>query len=465
MKNFVDKDFILGNDISRKLYHEYCENLPIIDYHCHINPEEIYMDRHFDNITQLWLEGDHYKWRAMRSFGVDEKYITGDASDYDKFIKYAETLENAIGNPLYHWSHLELKKYFGYDGILNSKTADKVWEICKDKLINDNLSVRSIIEKSNVEVICTTDDPTDDLRWHKRLKECNFSTKVFPAWRPDKVINIEKDDYLPYIGKLENVTGINIVSINLLKAALIDRLNYFKNAGCKVSDHGIDFVPYKRCSAIELETIFEKALNKEALSEDDVEKYKTEMIIFLAAQYVKNDWVMQIHYGCDRNNNRLQYDILGPDTGYDSISNNAPSWKIVRMLDCILVNSGLPKTILYSLNPNDNTVIDSIIGSFQGSEAAGKIQHGSAWWFNDNKSGMEAQLISLANLGVLGKFVGMVTDSRSILSYTRHDYFRRILCNLIGSWVENGEYPEDYDALGQIVKCIAYDNAKEYFNL
>ncbi|MCI6019173.1 MAG: glucuronate isomerase [Clostridiales bacterium] len=463
MKKFIDEDFMLESVTAKVLYEKYAAGLPIIDYHCHINPKEIYEDLKYENITQVWLYGDHYKWRVMRASGIEERYITGDADDYEKFCKYAETLECCIGNPLYHWSHMELKKYFGYDGILSSETADKVWHLCNKVLREQPLSVRRIIEESNVEVICTTDDPTDSLIWHQKLKEDNYSVKVLPAWRPDQLVNIEKTAFAEYIKKLGEASGVNITDWYSLKDAIRKRIDYFDEKGCCVSDHGVAYIPYRRCSESELDRTLRNALEGQKISACEIESYKTEVLMFMASEYKKRDWVMQFHYGCDRNNNSRQFKILGPDTGYDCISNYAPSGKIVRFLDDVNLESGLPKTILYSLNPSDNAVIDSIIGSFQNSDAAGKIQHGSAWWFNDNKAGMEQQLISLASMGVLGKFVGMLTDSRSFLSYTRHDYFRRILCSLIGRWVDQGEYPKDDQMFEKIIRGICHDNAETYF--
>ena len=464
MKKFLDEDFMLQGKTAQLLYNKFAKDMPVIDYHCHIDPKDIYEDRCYENITQVWLYGDHYKWRAMRACGIDEKYITGEASDYEKFCKYAEALESAIGNPLYHWSHMELKKYFGFDGVLSRKTADEVLALSSRILRDERLSVRQIISASNVEVICTTDDPADSLIWHQKLKESQYSVKVLPAWRPDKALNIEKADFTEYLHQLEDAAGCRIESVEALKQALLTRMDFFHRQGCSVSDHGLDYVPFMRCDDKELEQIFVKRLLNQPLMASEAEKYKTEMLIFLAEAYRQKDWVLQMHYGCARNNHTLQFNRLGPDTGYDSISNYTPSHKLVGLLDAINCEGGLGKTILYSLNPSDNAVIDSIIGSFQFKGESCNIQHGSAWWFNDHKTGMEAQMTSLANLGVLGKFIGMLTDSRSFLSYTRHDYFRRILCNLIGNWVDNGEFPYDEEILGKIIMGISHDNAKTYFN-
>lgn len=464
MKQFLGEDFMLQGATAQTLYHKFAENMPIIDYHCHIDPREIYEDQHYDNLTQVWLQGDHYKWRAMRSCGIEERYITGDASDYEKFCKYAETLEYAIGNPLYHWSHMELKKYFGFDGVLNRRTADEVWNLSCRVLREEQLSVRQIIARSNVEVICTTDDPADSLIWHQKLKESGYPVKVLPAWRPDKALNIEKEEFAAYLMRLEAAAGRRIQSAGALKQALAERMDYFAAQGCSVSDHGLDYVPFMRCSEKELEQIFSKKMRNQPLTAEETEQYKTEMLLFLAAAYRQRGWVLQLHYGCARNNHTLQFQKLGPDTGYDSISSYTPSDKLVGFLDAVNCQGGLGKTILYSLNPADNAVIDSIIGSFQFQGESCSIQHGSAWWFNDHKAGMEQQLTSLANLGVLGKFIGMLTDSRSFLSYTRHDYFRRILCSLIGGWVDHGEYPYDEETLGRMIRGIAHDNAETYFN-
>lgn len=465
MKNFLTDNFILTNETAKILYRNYAADLPIIDYHCHINPKEIYEDKEYDNITQMWLYGDHYKWRIMRACGVDEKYVTGDASDYEKFVKYAESLEKAIGNPLYHWSHMELKKYFGYEGVLNSRTADCVWNMVNAVIKEKKLSVRKIIDMSHVEVICTTDDPIDNLAYHQKIyDDSSVVQKVLPAWRPDKLINLEKPEFPAYINELSKAAGVEINSMQSLKAAAKKRMEYFAERGCKVSDHGLDYVPYENFTEEEVEAILQKALKGEEVSFKEVEQYKTAMMIFFAQEYRKAGWVMQLHYGCERNINTQMFNQLGPDTGYDCISDYAPSGKITAFLDKVNSLQGLPKTIIYSLNPTDNAVIDTIIGAYMDSDAGGKLQHGSAWWFNDHKQGMEEQLISLASRGVLGQFVGMLTDSRSFLSYTRHDYFRRILCSLIGEWVEKGEYPNDEESLGLIVRGICHDNAATYFN-
>lgn len=464
MKQFMDDNFLLQTEAAQQLYHNYAENMPILDYHCHINPQEIYEDRQFENITQVWLGGDHYKWRFMRSCGVDEKYITGDASDKEKFLKWAEVLGKAIGNPLFHWSHLELKKYFGYNGVLNKKTAEEVWELCNKKLAEPSMTVRNIIKQSNVTLICTTDDPVDSLEWHKKLAEDkSFDVQVLPAWRPDKAMNIEKVTYLDYMAQLEAASGMKIATFADLKKALCNRMDFFASMGCSVSDHALEYVMYAPATDDEIEAIFAKRLAGNGVSREEELKFKTAFMIFVGNEYARRDWVMQLHYGCKRDNNTPMFDRLGPDTGYDCINNYAPSSEMADYLNALNQNGNLPKTIIYSLNPNDNQAIGTILGCFQDSTAVAKIQQGSAWWFNDHKVGMQDQMTSLANLGNLSGFVGMLTDSRSFLSYTRHDYFRRILCNLIGGWVDNGEFPADYDTLEEIVKGICYNNAVAYF--
>ena len=460
----MDKDFLLETETAQKLYHEYAAKMPILDYHCHINPQEIAEDRKFENITQVWLGADHYKWRQMRSNGVEEKYITGDASDCEKFQKWAETLEKAIGNPLYHWSHLELQRYFVYYGSLNGETAEEVWNLCNAKLQEDGMSARNLIRQSNVTLVCTTDDPVDSLEWHEKIAaDESFEVRVLPAWRPDKAMNLEKTDYLEYLKKLEVVSGVKIDSFASLIEALRIRMDYFAEHGCSVSDHGLEYVMYAPASEEEIEAIFAKRLRGEAVSRADELQFKTAYMVALGREYHKKNWVMQLHYGVKRDNNGMIFGKLGPDAGIDCINNYAPSSEMADYLNALAITDELPKTILYSLNPTDNAAIGTIIGCFQSEEARGKIQQGSAWWFNDNKQGMIEQMTSLANLGLLGNFIGMLTDSRSFLSYTRHEYFRRIMCNLIGGWVENGEYPADEKVLGRMVQDISYNNAVRYF--
>lgn len=464
--SFINDDFLLQNETARHLYHTYAEKMPIIDYHCHVPPQEIAEDRHFDNIAQIWLGGDHYKWRLMRSNGVPESEITGDADDKTKFRRFAEMLPRAIGNPMYHWTHLELKRYFGYDGILNEETADEVWQLCNERLKSPEMSVRNIIVGSNVRAIGTTDDPIDDLRWHKRLAEdASYDVAVLPSFRPDRAVNIEKKDFSSYINLLSQASGIAISSVADVKKALSARLDYFCSLGCRATDHGLDYVMYEQASDAEVEEIFDRVMNGGSISQVEVDRYKTAILLHLGREYAKRGLVMQIHYGVIRNANSEMFARIGADTGFDCISTRDSSAGLVRLLDALQKDGGLPKTVLYSLNPQDNEMLGTVIGCFQTSEARGKIQHGVAWWFNDTKSGMEKQLQSFANLSVLGNFIGMLTDSRSFLSYTRHEYFRRILCNMIGGWVENGEYPMDEKQLGRLVQDICYNNANRYFNL
>ena len=467
MKAFMDQNFILETETAQKLYHDFAAKTPIIDYHCHINPKEIAEDRKFENITQVWLGGDHYKWRFMRSCGVEEKYITGDASDYEKFCKWAECVGKAIGNPLFHWSHLELQRYFGYMGHLNKNTADEVWNLCNEKLQDDSMSVRNLIRQSNVKFIGTTDDPIDTLEWHQKIKaDDSFDVVVAPSWRPDKAMNIEKPDFADYLVKLAAAAGMDtIANFEDLKVALANRMDYFNANGCKVSDHALEYVVYVPATEEEIEAILAKRLSGEAVTREEELQFKTAFMIYMGKKCNELDWGMQLHYGCKRDNNKFMYDKMGPDTGFDCINNYAPSAQLADFLNALIATNELPRTVIYSLNPNDNEAIGTILGCFQDSTAVAKIQQGSAWWFNDHKVGMENQMISLANLGNLSGFVGMLTDSRSFLSYTRHEYFRRILCNLVGGWVENGEYPADMEMLEEIIKGISYYNAKNYFKL
>ena len=464
MRAFMDKDFLLETETAKKLFHGYAKNMPIIDYHCHISPKEIAQDIHFDNITQVWLGGDHYKWRLMRSNGVEEYYITGDAPDREKFQKWAESLERAIGNPLYHWSHLELRRYFGYEGALNGETAEEVWQLCNEKLRQPEMSARNLIIQSKVTHLCTTDDPADTLEWHKIIRDDqSFPVQVLPAWRPEAAMKIGSMDFVNDMKRLKNAAGVEINSFRTLKEALKIRLAFFEEMGCRASDHSLDYAMYVPASEEEVEQIFAKALNGEAISYEDGLKYKTAFLLFIGKEYKRLGWAMQLHYGVKRDNNQKLYRSFGPDAGVDCIDNHTPSAQLADLLNALDCEDALPKTILYSLNPIDNAAIGSIIGCFQNGECRAKIQQGSAWWFNDNKQGMIDQMTSLANLGVLGNFIGMLTDSRSFISYPRHEYFRRILCNLIGGWVENGEYPDDEKRLGALVQDICYNNTKKYF--
>lgn len=464
MKAFMDENFLLSTETAQRLFHSYAETMPVLDYHCHISPEEIATDRRFENITQVWLGGDHYKWRFMRSCGVDEAYITGNASDRDKFFKWAEVLGKAIGNPLYHWSHLELQRYFNYHKPLSQNTASEVWELCNKKLAEKDMSARGLIRKSNVTLICTTDDPIDSLCYHKAIAEDqSFSVQVLPAWRPDRSIAIEKPDFAAYMEQLSSVSHIGINSFPALCKALKVRLDFFDSMGCVVSDHGLDYVMYAPATEQQADIILKKRLSGATLSQEEILRFKTMLLLFLGREYARRGWVMQLHYGVKRNNNTRLFQAIGADTGYDCIGDQAPAGELADFLNALECTDELPKTILYSLSPNDNAAIETIMGCFQNSQAVSKLQHGSAWWFNDHRPGMEAHLRSLASLGNLSGFVGMLTDSRSFLSYTRHEYFRRILCEYIGTLVENGEFADDEQILSDLVKDISYRNAVAYF--
>lgn len=477
---FMNKDFLLKSETAKRLYHQYAANMPIIDYHCHIQPKEIYEDRRFENIAQIWLGGkqtaadgtaayfgDHYKWRVMRSAGVSEEYITGEASDYERFKKFAEILPLAIGNPMYHWCHLELKRYFGYEGTLRGDTSEEVWNYCNDKLQNDTgFTVRGLIRRSNVAFIGTTDDPTDDLSWHAKLQADDTAPCVVaPSFRPDKAILANKPGFSSYLQKLADSAQVQISSVSDVILALEKRLDVFVSLGCRASDHGLDYIPFTDCTEQEADAVFAKAMRGESITDAQSDRYQTYILTALGRMYYARDIVMQLHYSCQRNVNHAMFEQLGPDTGFDAIAITNCAQSIGALLSKLSQSGECPKTILYSLNSSDFDSIGTVIGCFQSSEIPGKIQMGSAWWFCDTKDGMEQQMRSLARLSLLGTFVGMLTDSRSFLSYTRHEYFRRILCNMIGEWVENGEYPADYAKLESIVRGVCTGNAKRYFNL
>lgn len=477
MRDFMDKDFLLSTETARHLFHDYAEAMPLVDYHCHIPPKEIYEDRRFDNLVEVWLGGknpdgtyfgDHYKWRLMRSNGVPEEYVSGDKPAFERFMKFAETLEMAIGNPMYHWCNLELRQFFGYDKPLTPETAQECWDFCNEKLRHDpDLTARGIIRKANVAMIGTTDDPIDSLEWHEKIAaDPTIEVKVCPSFRPDKAVNIHKPGFAAYIGQLAASVGkSSLDSVEDVCAALTRRLEFFHKLGCRASDHGLDYVPFRPCSPKKANEAFEKAMRGEEVSTKEAERYQTAILLHLGREYHRLGIAMQLHYSCLRNNNQRMYEKMGPDTGFDAIAQNTCGGNIAALLSALDAEGRCPKTILYSLNPADNEQLGTLIGCFQSDEIPGKIQHGSAWWFNDTKSGMEAQMKSLANLGLLGNFVGMLTDSRSFLSYARHDYFRRILCNLIGQWVENGEYPNHEASLKKIVEGVSYNNAARYFGL
>lgn len=463
MKAFLDDDFLLTTPTARRLY-QVARSMPILDYHCHLDPKEIAQDRRFENITQVWLGGDHYKWRLMRANGVDEAYITGDAPDREKFQKWAETLELAIGNPLYHWSHLELRRYFGYEGVLNGDTAQEVWELCNQKLQEPGMSTRSLIANSGVTLVCTTDDPADSLEWHQQLaQDSSFPVKVLPAWRPDAAMGLERPEYLDYLQRLGQAAGVEIRTYGDLKKALLSRMAFFDKMGCRASDHALTAAVCQPASEEELERVFQKRLEGEPLTQEELAAFQTGFLRFVAGEYKRLGWVMQLHYGCRRNNNTRMFHKLGRDTGYDAVLQGTPSLEVAAFLDLLASQDALPRMVLYSLNPNDDEGLNSVIGCFQDGTPLGRIQQGSAWWFNDHKAGMVKQLTAFANGGLLGNFIGMLTDSRSFLSYPRHEYFRRILCELLGAWVENGEYPADWKALEKMVRGVCYNNAVEFF--
>lgn len=477
MKKFLDEDFILGNDTAKHLFHDYSEKLPIIDYHCHISPQEIYEDKRFDSLGDVWFGGkqpdghyfgDHYKWRLMRSNGMTEEQVTGRNDELGRFKGFADTLTLAIGNPMYHWCNLELKKYFGVTEPLNPDNAEAIWNKCNDMLKNDpELTVRGLIRQSNVAYVGTTDDPVDSLEWHEKIAaDDSIDFMVRPSFRPDKAINITKAGFKEYIGSLAHAVGKDTLnSAQDVIDALINRIEFFAAHGCVASDHGLDYIPFRKGTIEIADEAFKKVMAGGEISVEEAEVYQTQLLIAIGKAYHKHNIAMELHYSCLRNMNERMFELEGPDTGFDMISQNTCGGSIAELLSELDKTNELPKTILFSLNPADNEQIGTILGVFQSPEVPGKIQHGPAWWFNDTKSGMENQMKSLANLGLLGNFIGMLTDSRSFLSYTRHDYFRRIMCNLIGDWVENGEYPNDDAALKRITEGISYYNAKRYFGL
>jgi len=450
----INKDFFLTNETAKKLYHDFAENLPIIDYHCHLVPKMIAEDYRFEDAYDLFLGGDHYKWRQMRTFGIDEEYITGNKDRYEKWVGFCRVMPYLIGNPIYHWTALELKRYFDIDEPLSEKNAKEVWDKCNELLKRPDFSAQNLIKKSNVEVICTTDDPADDLKYHIQLREQGFSTKVLPTFRPDKLVNIEKGEFLGYI----EANGIDYCEKACSRMS--ERIALFNDNGCRLSDHALEYVPFAVGDA---KAVFDKKVKGEELTLEEIDTFKTAMLKVCAVEYTKLGWTMQLHIGALRNNNSRMFEKLGADTGFDSINDLCIAEKLSAFMNYLDTDDILPKTILYTLNPKDNYVLGTMLGNFQKGPDVSKIQFGSGWWFNDNASGMVAQMDALANLGNLGKFVGMLTDSRSFVSYPRHEYFRRILCNMIGGWVEDGLYPKDFDALKNIVEGVCYRNAKDYF--
>lgn len=467
MSRFMTEDFLLDTEFARRLYHDYAKDQPIFDYHCHLPPQQIAENYRFANLYDIWLKGDHYKWRAMRANGVPEAFCTGDASDREKFDAWARTVPHTIGNPLYHWTHLELRRPFGItDTLLSEKTADSIWDRCNALLAQDDFTARGIMQQMNVKMVGTTDDPLDDLQHHRALaQDGSFGVKVLPSWRPDKAFNIEADGFLGWIEKLESLTDVSVRRFDDLRSALSKRLDYFAEHGCKVSDHALDVVLYAEADDATLDAILADRRAGKAPDGQAIAQFKTAVLVWLGGEYARRGWVQQYHIGALRNTNRRQFELLGPDVGFDSINDQPLAEPLAKLLGAQNLHNALPKTILYCLNPRDNEVLATMAGNFQGEGEAGKMQFGSAWWFNDQLDGMQRQMTQLAQIGLLSRFVGMLTDSRSFLSYTRHEYFRRLLCQMIGRWVENGEAPGDEALLGQMVQNICFNNARDYFGI
>ncbi|MDY0925869.1 glucuronate isomerase [Enterobacter sp. CFBP8995] len=467
MSRFMSEDFLLDTEFARRLYHDYAKDQPIFDYHCHLPPQQIADNYRFTNLYEIWLKGDHYKWRAMRANGVPEALCTGDASDREKFNAWARTVPHTIGNPLYHWTHLELRRPFGItDVLLNEQSAERIWQQCNELLAQDAFSARGIMQQMKVKMVGTTDDPLDDLQHHRKLAQDNsFDVKVLPSWRPDKAFNIELESFVPWIQRLEQVADVSVLRFDDLRRALSQRLDHFAAHGCKISDHALDVVMFAEADEATLDGILARRLQGAAPSAEETAQFKTAVLVWLGSEYARRGWAQQYHIGALRNANRRQFDILGPDVGFDSINDALLAIPLARLLDAQNRNNALPKTILYCLNPRDNEVLATMAGNFQGEGEPGKMQFGSAWWFNDQLDGMQRQMTQLAQIGLLSRFVGMLTDSRSFLSYTRHEYFRRLLCQMIGNWVERGEAPADEALLGQMVQNISFNNARDYFGI
>lgn len=464
MKSFLNDNFLLQSNVARTLYHDFAKTLPIIDYHNHLSPKQIAENTSFENITQVWLYGDHYKWRAMRAYGINEKYITGNASDKDKFLKWAEVVPYTMRNPLYHWTHLELQRFFGIRDLLTPKNADLVYDKTSEALKNSTHTTCGLLAQQCVESLCTTDDPIDDLKHHKNIAESDKNISVFPTFRPDKAYAVEDSKaYVDYIESLGRAVGFNIDTYDDLLAALENRITYFNAHGCKLSDHGLEQLHYFSNKKYSVSTLFASVKSGRNLSKEEVQYFKAETIIQLGKMYHNKGWTQQLHLGSIRNNNKRLLKQLGPDTGFDSIGDFSQAVGLSGFLNALDSTNQLAKTIVYNLNPADNEVFATMVGNFNDGNIKGKVQFGAAWWFLDQKDGMEKQLNTLSNLGLLSCFIGMLTDSRSFLSFPRHEYFRRILCNLIGKDVANGELPNDEKWLGKIVSDICYHNAKNYF--
>lgn len=467
MKPFICDDFLLTNETAKNLYHSYAKTLPIIDYHNHLSAKEIFEDLNFDNIAQAWLGHDHYKWRAMRSNGINEAYITGDKSDFDKFQKWCETVPRLIGNPLYPWTHLELRRYFGIDTIINKQNSEKIWLEANEKIVSKAYSTRNLVKMMNVESLCTTDDPLDDLQYHKGLAEEGFAIKVLPTFRADALYNISRQDvFKSWIEKLAVVTGSDVVDMTTLYHALSQRFEYFDQTGCRLSDMGLAEVAFVNCTIDDADKVLKKVLSGETISESEAIQFKTQIFQFIGSKNKALGWTFQLHIGVLQDPNKRRFKEVGPATGFSAINDTCFARNLSFLLSALDEDKNLPQTIIYCLNPRDNAVIGTLIGAFQDSDCApGKVQFGAAWWFNDQKEGMVEQMKTLASVGLLGRFVGMLTDSRSLLSFPRHEYFRRVLCNLIGEWVEQGELPNDEELLKNTVEAICYRNAKNYFDL
>ncbi|WP_223552259.1 glucuronate isomerase [Aestuariivivens sp. NBU2969] len=461
----INDNFLLENKYSEELYHDYSKNLPIIDYHNHLSPRHMAENKIFGNITNVWINGDHYKWRAMRTLGINEKFITGNASDKDKFLNWAKTVPYTMRNPLYHWTHLELARYFDVYDLLNEKSAESIWEITQEKLSSNEYSCRQLLKKVNAEVICTTEDPTDDLQYHQQLAESDLSIKISTAFRPDKAILISAENYKGYLEALGEVSGVEINSFSSLCEALRNRIQFFHDNGCRLSDHGLNQIYFESYTENETNVIFKKHLSGGILSNNEVLKFQSAVLVYLSETYHEFGWVQQFHLGALRNNNARMHRILGPDTGWDSIGDYPQAEKLSAFLNALDTKDKLTKTILYNLNPADNEVMATMIGNFNDGSIKGKVQWGSGWWFLDQKDGMTKQLNTLSNMGLISCFIGMLTDSRSFLSFPRHEYFRRLLCNLLGDEIQRGELPkEEIQWIGKIVQDISYYNAKAYFN-
>lgn len=462
-KTFINDNFLLENKFAEELYHNYSKNQPIIDYHNHLNPQFIAEDKIFDNITNAWIQGDHYKWRAMRTLGIHEQFITGNGSDKDKFLSWGKTVPYTMRNPLYHWTHLELARYFDIYDLLNEKSAEKIYNEISEKIKSEAFSTRNLLKKANVELVCTTDDPIDSLEFHQQMNKNPFETNVSTAFRPDKAILISNEDYNKYIDTLGNVAGVAINTYSDLRDALEKRIQFFNKNGCKLSDHGLDQIYFENFTESEVSAIFKKKRENQAITPEEALKFQSAILLFLCEIYHELGWVQQFHLGALRNNNTRMHRILGPDTGWDSIGDYPQAQKLSSFLNALDSKDKLSKTIIYNLNPADNEVMATMIGNFNDGSVKGKVQLGSGWWFLDQKDGMTKQLNALSNMGLISCFIGMLTDSRSFLSFPRHEYFRRILCNLLGDEIQRGELPADMEWIGKLVSDISYNNAKEYF--